>query len=440
MMYRLIACDIDETLYEAGKIAPENIAAIDAFIKQGGRFVLATGRPGFTLEPMLRQLHLWQNPDEYLLVNNGALILSCADLHCVKKSAMSFDLARELFAFGQQFSVCIQVFSEDTLYIYRINDDEKMRLEYFEATHYQEIESFDALAGVEIIKMMYQNNDMDYLYEIEKQMPKEWKDALSLSYSSNRYMELNDRSIDKGKALAQLAELLHIAREDIIAIGDNANDASMIAYAGLGVCVANGQEAVKQVADHITKKDALHGAVAEVIWEFALPAKKEVQLVCCETNAQIKALAKLADGIWHEYFVALLSADQIDYMVDRFQSETALHKAIKQEAYQYWIAYLGKEAICYLGVCPKADTLFLSKLYLKKAYRGKGYANMMLKQAEQAAKKYDLPSITLTCNKYNTHSLDVYRHKGFVICDAVVSDIGNGYVMDDYILTKSLKK
>lgn len=98
MMYRLIACDIDETLYEAGKIAPENIAAIDAFIKQGGRFVLATGRPGFTLEPMLRQLHLWQNPDEYLLVNNGALILSCADLHCVKKSAMSFDLARELFA------------------------------------------------------------------------------------------------------------------------------------------------------------------------------------------------------------------------------------------------------------------------------------------------------------------------------------------------------
>ena len=42
-----------------------------------------------------------------------------------------------------------------------------MRLEYFEATHYQEIESFDALAGVEIIKMMYQNNDMDYLYEIK---------------------------------------------------------------------------------------------------------------------------------------------------------------------------------------------------------------------------------------------------------------------------------
>ena len=78
--------------------------------------------------------------------------------------------------------------------------------------------------------------------------------------------------------------------------------------------------------------------------------------------------------------------------------------------------------------------MFLSKLYLKKAYRGKGYASTLLKQAIAFAKESKLNKIYLTCNKFNTHSLDVYKKKGFYEIDAVQTDIGHGFIMDDYIL------
>ena len=53
-------------------------------------------------------------------------------------------------------------------------------------------------------------------------------------------------------------------------------------------------------------------------------------------------------------------------------------------------------------------------------------------------KNYGKGSVYLTVNKHNEHSIDVYKHKGFEITDSVVTDIGNGYVMDDFIFQKNL--
>lgn len=163
-----------------------------------------------------------------------------------------------------------------------------------------------------------------------------------------------------------------------------------------------------------------------------------MEIRICKTDEQLARLADLASAIWHEYFAPLLSAEQIDYMVQQYQSLEALTRAVRQEDYTYFLGYEGEELVGYCGVKPDGDRLFLSKLYLRSDMRGKHLSTLLLNRAVELAKKESKRAIYLTCNKYNTHSLDVYHAKGFRDIDAVVTDIGHGFVMDDYILQLDL--
>lgn len=160
-----------------------------------------------------------------------------------------------------------------------------------------------------------------------------------------------------------------------------------------------------------------------------------MQIRRCESDEQIQDLAKLAKIIWNEYFINIITKEQIDYMVDKFQSYPALKKAMGEDHYVYFLAYEGEEMIGFCGVKPEADgRLFLSKLYLHHESRGKGYASILMREAFEFAKQQNLHAIYLTCNKYNTNSIEVYKKKGFYEIDSVITDIGEGYIMDDYIL------
>lgn len=156
------------------------------------------------------------------------------------------------------------------------------------------------------------------------------------------------------------------------------------------------------------------------------------------SDTDIQTLANTAKIIWNEYFIDLITQEQIDYMVDRFQSYPALSKAIHEDGYTYYLAYDNEELIGYCGVQPQGNRLFLSKLYVLKSYRGQGISSSLFQCALKQAHEQKLSAIYLTCNKYNTHSLDIYAHKGFRQIDAVQSDIGHGFIMDDYILQYDL--
>ena len=163
-----------------------------------------------------------------------------------------------------------------------------------------------------------------------------------------------------------------------------------------------------------------------------------MEILKCTTQQQLEELAQLANEIWHEYFINIITEEQIDYMVEKFQSLDALSKAIHQDNYTYFLAYEQGKLIGYCGVHPEEKRLFLSKLYLHQSARGKHYATQLLNHAIQFAKESNLTAIYLTCNKYNTHSLDVYKSKGFYQIDSVQTDIGHGFIMDDYILQLDL--
>ena len=106
--------------------------------------------------------------------------------------------------------------------------------------------------------------------------------------------------------------------------------------------------------------------------------------------------------------------------------------------YEYYYCLVDGKKAGFIGLEYEKDALFLSKLYLAKEYRGRGLASKMFAFIEKQAIDNGYRKIYLTCNKYNRHSLDVYAKKGFEIVESVVTDIGSGFVMDDYVLEKKI--
>lgn len=157
------------------------------------------------------------------------------------------------------------------------------------------------------------------------------------------------------------------------------------------------------------------------------------------TPEQIKQLAELASKIWHEYFTVLLTAEQIDYMVDKFQSEHAMKDQMQNQNYEYYFLEVDGQIVGYTGIKPEDDKLFLSKLYIQKEYRKKGYSHLMFDFIIDLCKKRKLKSVYLTVNKYNDGSIAVYNKKGFKNIRSQVTDIGNGFVMDDYVFELEIK-
>ena len=157
------------------------------------------------------------------------------------------------------------------------------------------------------------------------------------------------------------------------------------------------------------------------------------------SDTELKAVAELAGMIWHECFTDIISEGQIDYMVEKFQSYKAMTKQIIEQDYSYFAVRENDELCGYIGVKPeKDDRFFLSKLYLRSDKRGRGIASQMLKKVFEEAKNFGKEKVYLTVNKHNERAIAVYLRTGFEIADKVVTDIGNGYVMDDFTMEYTL--
>ena len=152
------------------------------------------------------------------------------------------------------------------------------------------------------------------------------------------------------------------------------------------------------------------------------------------SGPDIIRLATLADEIWHQHYATILAKDQIDYMIDEFQSVDAMTKQMINQGYEYYFITVLGEEIGYTGFRKDADKLFLSKLYIKEEHRGKGYASEVFEQIVDICKNRRLKAIYLTVNRYNEDSVAIYKKKGFQIMGTQVTDIEEGYVMDDYVM------
>lgn len=147
----------------------------------------------------------------------------------------------------------------------------------------------------------------------------------------------------------------------------------------------------------------------------------------------IAALSKLATTIVKDYYDPIIGVEQNDYMLQKFQSEAAIAYQLEHGYTYYFILDDAGRQSGFLAFHPRGDELYLSKFYLEKSCRGKGWARLILAFLSEKAKSAGLSSIVLNVNRHNP-TVEIYRRLSFSWLRDEKNDIGNGFYMDDYVL------
>ncbi len=156
-----------------------------------------------------------------------------------------------------------------------------------------------------------------------------------------------------------------------------------------------------------------------------------------KSDNEILIIEELAREIWKEHYTPIIGSDQVEYMLDKYQSRESIFNQIREEGYTYFLVQEDGKYIGYIGIQLREDELFLSKIYIRDSKRGKGFGRKAIDYLQKLAKKNNIYRISLTVNKNNINSIKVYEKIGFDNQGPVVQDIGNGFVMDDYKMVKT---
>jgi len=154
-----------------------------------------------------------------------------------------------------------------------------------------------------------------------------------------------------------------------------------------------------------------------------------------KTESDFKTIAELSDIIWKEYYTDIIGYRQVDYMLKKYQSVEAIKDQIEEGALYYLITHQGS-TVGYLSYYKRTDCLFLNKIYILKESRGKGIGKKAMHFLETTAEHIGYKTISLTVNKNNKETIKAYEKMGFKQVRDIVIDIGNNFVMDDYIMEK----
>lgn len=152
----------------------------------------------------------------------------------------------------------------------------------------------------------------------------------------------------------------------------------------------------------------------------------------------IPELITLARHTWHRHYPSIITPAQIEYMLSQRYSESVIREQLTSE--RYWWDQLRDQgqmmAFAATELTDHPGEMKLDKLYVNYELRRRGYGSALLGHIEARAKSQGCHRLYLQVNKNNTSAIGAYQKNGFVIADSVVFDIGEGFVMDDYILEK----
>ena len=158
------------------------------------------------------------------------------------------------------------------------------------------------------------------------------------------------------------------------------------------------------------------------------------------TPADIDTVATLARATWIQHYVPIIGQAQTDYMLSKFQSAPAIARQIA-DGYQYYVATVDGVPAGYFAIVPNQAerSALLSKIYVTQQRRGTGIGKAIVAFVETRCTEMGMRELWLTVNRNNTDSIAFYQHVGFTISGTVVQDIGNGFVMDDYRMVKTIR-
>lgn len=155
--------------------------------------------------------------------------------------------------------------------------------------------------------------------------------------------------------------------------------------------------------------------------------------------ADIQTISQLAEEIWHDHYRAIIGAEQVTYMLARFQNVNAIRSQIAS-GYRYYLVCQKTEPLAYFAIVPDAQqrSLQISKLYVRAAWQRKGLGSRLIAFIEGYYENQGFEQIWLTVNRHNRQAIDFYRRNKFINAGGLVQEIGGGFVMDDFKMVKNL--
>ena len=158
-----------------------------------------------------------------------------------------------------------------------------------------------------------------------------------------------------------------------------------------------------------------------MVFEILLPGDKK----------EINEMSGMATAIVRDYYDPIIGKDQNDYMLKMFQTPEAIAEQL-EHGYRYYFVRENGKNLGFVAFYPRENALYLSKLYLYKDERGKGYAREILEFLKTQARELGFNRIELNVNR-NNDTRFIYEKLGFTVAWEEKNDIGNGFYMDDYV-------
>lgn len=290
-MYKFVAIDIDGTLLNSnGELSERTILAVKRVINKGVRVVLTSGRVTNSVEMIAEKV----NADKYLICDNGASIYDVAQNKTIWSREIEKSTVLDLIKTCIENDIYYMVFTDKEIIV---KDLRHMALAFYKQRHNCKDEATGVTqfkyAGIEyiekiekpirrivvcdedrtiynsIVKKLTKFNDIELMASphISNKIIKNSDQTIILSYS---YAEILPKNANKWSAIKELISRIGgISESEVMAIGDNFNDVSMIENAGLGVAMNNGATVAKEVARVVAPTNDEDG-VATVLERYIL--------------------------------------------------------------------------------------------------------------------------------------------------------------------------
>ncbi|MEW6566411.1 MAG: Cof-type HAD-IIB family hydrolase [Spirochaetota bacterium] len=267
----LLALDLDDTLLREDLTISFHTKNILKRVEEAGIIVvLASGRSPKAMERYARDLGLHKRPG-YLVCNNGTTIQESHTGTIVKEFFLPIEAALAVFDLVDAEGFPVQIYEDGTIYVSRRNEyaDIDQKLTGLRQVVVDNFRSFLA-AGAQ--KMVIPG-DPALLKPLEVLLKTFIGDRVTIFTSKPYFLEILPPATGKGEALAVVAQMLGIDRNQVMAIGDSMNDESMIRWAGYGVAMLNGDPRIKAIAKAVTSRTNEEDGVADFVEQHLLKGK-----------------------------------------------------------------------------------------------------------------------------------------------------------------------
>jgi GNAT superfamily N-acetyltransferase len=153
---------------------------------------------------------------------------------------------------------------------------------------------------------------------------------------------------------------------------------------------------------------------------------------------EAEALATLARDVWNTHYPSIISQAQIDYMLDQ-RYKPGLVKQLLARGDLWLAARAGVELVGFAhGMALQDGDFKLDKLYVAADWQRHGIGGKLIERVAQHARRHGCNRLLLRVNRQNKQAIEAYLKHGFTVATLIMEDIGNGFHMDDYVMTKDL--